>query len=76
MIMDDTSSIKDVILSREDININNGDDMQNFKDTILDLWNAQAWIAMIINDTSNIKDVILSLEDININNGDHKWNVE
>ena len=51
-------------------------DMSNIKDTILDLWNTQAWKAMIIDDTSNIKDVILSLEDININNGDHKWNVE
>ena len=38
----------------------------NIKDTILDLWNTQASIAMIIDDTSNIKDVILSLEDINI----------
>ena len=51
-------------------------DISNIKDTILDLFNTQAWIAMIIDDTSNIKDVILSLEDININNGDHKWNVE
>ena len=51
-------------------------DMSNIKDTILDLWNTQAWIAMIIDHTSNIKDVILSLEDININNGDHKWNIE
>ena len=51
-------------------------DMSSINDTILDLWNTQAWIAMIIDDTSNIKDVILSLEDININNGDHKWNVE
>ena len=51
-------------------------DMSNINDTILDLWNTQAWIAMIIDDTYNIKDVILSLEDININNGDHKWNVE
>ena len=52
------------------------DDMSNIKDTILDLWNTQAWIAMIIDDTSNIKDVILYLEDVHINNGDHKWNVE
>ena len=51
-------------------------DMSNIKDTILDFWNTQAWIAMIIYDTSNIKDVTLHLEDININNGDHKWNVE
>ena len=51
-------------------------DMLNIKDTILDLWNTQALIAMIIDDTSNIKDVILSLEDLNINNGDHKLNVE
>ena len=51
-------------------------DMSNIKGTILDLWNTQAWIAMIIHDTSNINDMILSLEDININNGDHKWNVE
>ena len=50
--------------------------MSNIKDTILDLWNTQAWIAMIIDDMSNIKDAILSLKDINIKNGDHKWNVE
>ena len=47
-------------------------DKSNIKDTILDLWNTQALIAIIIDDTSEIKDVILSLEDININNGDHK----
>ena len=46
--------------------------MSNIKDTILDLWNTLASIAMIIDDTSNIKDVILSLEDINNNNGVHK----
>ena len=51
-------------------------DMSNIKETILDLWDTQAWIAMIIDETSNVKDVVLSLEDININNGDHKWNVE
>ena len=52
------------------------DDMPNIKDTILNLRNTHAWIAMIIDDTSKIKDVIFSLEEININNGDHKWNVE
>ena len=50
--------------------------MSNVMDTIFDLWNTQAWIAMIIDDTSNIKDVILYLEDINITNGNHEWNVE
>ena len=50
--------------------------MSNIKDTILYIWNTQAWIAMIIDDTSNIKDMILSLSDINIYNGDHKWNLK
>ena len=47
-------------------------DMSNIKDTILDLYNTQAWIAMIIDNTSNIKDLILPLEHISINNSDHK----
>ena len=51
-------------------------DMSNIKDTILDLWNTQAWIAMIIDDMSNNKDIVWNSGDTTINNDDHSSCVE
>ena len=58
-IVDDVSNIRDMVyISGTHKRMMTIGDMSNIKDTILDLWHTQAWIAMIIDDTSNIKDVI------------------